>query len=126
MKRRYIRRKYAVKNPVEDATGNIVIAEYLIRYLKPTLRLVYWGLFVVFKVCVSPAFYRKIELLKRQFGWEESPIKVLEDNKPESTHRGFMWVYRHPINNLVLFDYRKGRGKSGHKERLSSFKGIIQ
>ena len=37
-----------------------------------------------------------------------------------------MWVYRHPINNLVLFDYRKGRDKSGHKERLSSFKGIIQ
>ena len=36
-----------------------------------------------------------------------------------------MWVYRHPINNLVLFDYRKGRGKSGHKERLSSFKGTI-
>ena len=37
-----------------------------------------------------------------------------------------MWVYRHPINNLVLFDYRKGRGKSGHKEQLSSFKGTIQ
>ena len=37
-----------------------------------------------------------------------------------------MWVYRHPINNLVLFDYRKGRCKSGHKEHLSSFKGTIQ
>jgi hypothetical protein len=37
-----------------------------------------------------------------------------------------MWVYRHPINNLILFDYRKGRGKSGHKERLSSFKWTIQ
>ena len=37
-----------------------------------------------------------------------------------------MWVYRHPINKLVLFDYRKGRGQSGHKERLSSFKGTIQ
>jgi len=49
----------------------------------------------------------------------------LEDNKPESTHRGFMWVYRHPINNLLLFDCRKGKCKSGYKERLSSFKGII-
>ena len=37
-----------------------------------------------------------------------------------------MWVYRHPINNLVLFDDRKGRGKSGLMERLSSFKGTIQ
>ena len=59
-------------------------------------------------------------------GIDGSPINVLEDNKPESTHRGYLWVYRHPINNLVLFDYRKGRGKIGHKERLSSFKGINQ
>ena len=59
-------------------------------------------------------------------GIDESPIKVLEDNNLESSHRGYIWVYRHPINNLVLFDYRKGRGKSGYKERLSSFKGTIQ
>jgi hypothetical protein len=59
-------------------------------------------------------------------GIDESPIKVLEDNMTELTHRDFMWVYRHPINNLILFDYRKGRGKSGHKERLSSFKWTIQ
>jgi transposase len=57
---------------------------------------------------------------------DESRIKVLEDNKPESTHRGFIWVYRHPINNLLLFDYRKGRGQSGPMERLSSFKGTFQ
>ena len=43
LKRRYIRRKYAVKNPVEDATGNIVIADLqLVRYPKPSQRLVYW------------------------------------------------------------------------------------
>ncbi len=50
----------------------------------------------------------------------------MEDNKPESSHQGYMWVYRHPINNLVLFDYRKGRGKSGLMERLGTFKGTIQ
>lgn len=37
-----------------------------------------------------------------------------------------MWVYFQPINNLVLFDYRKGRGKSGPMERLRSFKGNVQ
>ena len=43
LKRRYIRRKYAVKNPAEDATGNIVIADLqLVRYPKLLLRLVYW------------------------------------------------------------------------------------
>jgi hypothetical protein len=51
---------------------------------------------------------------------------LMEDNKPELSHQGYLWVYRHPINNLVLFDYRKGRGKSGHKERLSSFNGTVQ
>jgi transposase len=57
---------------------------------------------------------------------DESPIKVLEDNKPESSHQGYMWVYRHPINNLILFDYHKGRGKSVPMEQLSSFKGTIK
>jgi len=33
LKRRYIRRKYAVKNPVEDAKGNIVIADLTSRPL---------------------------------------------------------------------------------------------
>ena len=43
LKRRYIRRKYAVKNPVEDASGNIVIADLqLVRYPKPSQKLVYW------------------------------------------------------------------------------------
>lgn len=57
---------------------------------------------------------------------DESPIKVLKDNQPESSYQGYMWEYRHPINNLVLFDYRKGRGKRGPMERLSTFKGTIQ
>jgi hypothetical protein len=37
-----------------------------------------------------------------------------------------MWVYRNPTNHLILFDYRKGRGKSGPMERLGSFEGTIQ
>ncbi len=35
LKRRYIRRKYAVKNPVEDATGNNFIADLPQMLLKP-------------------------------------------------------------------------------------------
>ncbi len=56
LKRRYIRRKYAIKNPVEDATGNIVIADLpLVRYPKPSLRLVYWlvcGLLSLWITCL--------------------------------------------------------------------------
>lgn len=42
-----------------------------------------------------------------------------------------MWVYHAPAarrtaDNLVLFDYRKGRGSSGPKEMLAGFAGILQ
>ncbi len=57
LKRRYIRRKYAVKNPIEDATGNIVIADLqLLRYPKPTQRLVYWLICGLLSLCGSPTF----------------------------------------------------------------------
>ena len=56
LKRRYIRRKYAVKNPVEDATGNIVIADLqLVHYPKPSQKLVYWlicGLLSLWITCL--------------------------------------------------------------------------
>jgi transposase len=57
---------------------------------------------------------------------DESPIKVLQDNQPESSHQGYIWVYRNLTNHLVLFDYRKGRGKFGPMERLGSFEGTFQ
>ena len=57
---------------------------------------------------------------------DESPIKVLDKDSPGSTHQGYMWVYRNPVNGLVFFDYRKGRGMHGPKERLAGFKGLLQ
>lgn len=57
---------------------------------------------------------------------DESPIKVLDKESPGSTHQGYMWVYRNPVNGLVFFDYRKGRGAHGPKERLCDFKGLLQ
>ena len=130
LKRRYIRRKYAVKNPVEDATGNIIIADFPSRPLpkaiaEASLLAYLWSS----KFVDHLPFYRQIEMFRRQFAWElhkatlndwfsacctllqplyechskqvfetdylqidESPIKVREDNKPESSHRGYMWV----------------------------------
>ncbi|MBK8635441.1 MAG: transposase [Saprospiraceae bacterium] len=38
---------------------------------------------------------------------DESPIKVLDSDKPGSTHQGYQWVYHSPERRLVLFDYRK-------------------
>ena len=57
---------------------------------------------------------------------DESPIKVQDVDKKGKTHQGYMWVYRNPLNGLVLFDYRKGRGMHGPKERLAKFSGVLQ
>ena len=57
---------------------------------------------------------------------DESPIKVLDKDKVRSTHQGYQWVYHSPLNNLVLFNYRKGRGQHGPKEILADFQGYLQ
>lgn len=57
---------------------------------------------------------------------DESPIKVLESDKKGSAHQGYQWVYHDPVGSLVLFDYRKGRGRHGPKQLLKNYKGYLQ
>jgi transposase len=57
---------------------------------------------------------------------DESPIKVLDNDKKGSTHQGYQWVYHDPLQKLVLFNYRKGRGQHGPKELLDGYKGYVQ
>lgn len=57
---------------------------------------------------------------------DESPLKVLDRNDKNGIHKGFMWVYNAPCENLVLFDYRKGRDSSGPKEMLKDYHGLLQ
>lgn len=57
---------------------------------------------------------------------DESPIKVQDKQHKNGIHRGYMWVYNAPADNLVLFDYRKGRDQSGPKEMLKDYTGILQ
>lgn len=57
---------------------------------------------------------------------DESPIKVLDSDKKGSTHQGYQWVYHDPVQKLVLFDYRKGRGQNGPKELLADYNGYLQ
>ncbi len=57
---------------------------------------------------------------------DESPIKVMDKDKIGKTHQGYQWVYHNPLEKLVLFDYRKGRGMHGPKELLADYKGILQ
>ena len=57
---------------------------------------------------------------------DEVPIPVLSKDKPGSTHKGYHWVYRSPLDKLVVFDYQKGRSRDGPREFLKSFRGALQ
>jgi len=57
---------------------------------------------------------------------DESPIKVMDKDKIGKTHQGYQWVYHNPLQKLILFDYRKGRGMHGPKELLADYAGILQ
>lgn len=57
---------------------------------------------------------------------DESPIKVLDREKVRTTHQGYQWVYHSPLDRLVLFNYRKGRGQQGPKELLENYRGYLQ
>jgi transposase len=57
---------------------------------------------------------------------DESPLKVLDKNHKNGIHQGYMWVYNAPVDNMVLFDYQKGRDSSGPKKMLEGYSGILQ
>lgn len=57
---------------------------------------------------------------------DETPLKVLDRDHKNGIHKGYMWIYNAPVDNLVLFDYRKGRDHSGPKKMLEVYAGILQ
>jgi transposase len=57
---------------------------------------------------------------------DETPISVQTKDKPGSTHKGYHWVYYAPLEKLICFDYRKGRGRDGPEEFLEGFRGMLQ
>jgi transposase len=57
---------------------------------------------------------------------DETPIPVLDKDKPGTTHRGYHWVYYSPLDKLVCFNYQKGRGREGPKAFLEDFQGALQ
>lgn len=69
----------------------------------------------------------KKELLAQSYLMaDETPIKVLDQLKKRSTHRGYHWVYYAPQPPLVVFDYQHGRGSEGPGAFLEKYMGILQ
>lgn len=57
---------------------------------------------------------------------DETPLKVLDDDKKGSTHRGYYWVYHSSELKMVLFEYQPGRGREGPQAMLKDYKGWLQ
>lgn len=57
---------------------------------------------------------------------DETPLKVLDENKKGTAHQGYYWVYHNSIEKLVLFDYRQGRGREGPDDILKDYQGYLQ
>jgi transposase len=57
--------------------------------------------------------YESLETRVRRSSYliaDEAQIQVQTKDKPGSTHKVYHWVYYSPLDKLVCFDYRKGRG----------------
>ena len=74
-------------------------------------------LYAVHRLYVFSEIYQQID---------ESPIKVLDKDKPGSTHQGYMWVRYAPVSKSVFFEYYKSRSTHGPLNDLATFKGFIQ
>jgi transposase len=70
--------------------------------------------------------HKRLTLATAYLGADETPLKVLDEDKKGSTHRGFYWVYYNSGQKLVLFDYRPGRGRDGPDDILKDFQGYLQ
>lgn len=62
---------------------------------------------------------------------DETPLRVLDKLKsgmpPKGKcHKGYLWVYYSPVDQLVFFDYQKGRGREGPSGILEDFQGYLQ
>jgi len=70
---------------------------------------------------------QKTTLLKSSYiQADETPIPVLVKNRKGKTHKGFYWVYYDPVDKIVLFEYRTGRGREGPNEFLKKYSGVVQ
>lgn len=57
---------------------------------------------------------------------DESPIGVQGSHKKGTLHTGYQWVYRSPINRLVLFKYHHSRERKAPEAILKNFSGSLQ
>ena len=85
-----------------------------------------WAKNSLFAVTALYELHKKQTLNTGYLHADETTLKVLDEAKKGTTHLGYYWVYHNNQEKLVLFDYRKGRGREGPEEILKDFTGFLQ
>lgn len=58
---------------------------------------------------------------------DESTIPVMDKDKPGSTRKGYHWIVKSPMKNLLFFHYQQGsRSQKVVVELLHSYQGAVQ
>jgi transposase len=57
---------------------------------------------------------------------DESHFKVLSNDKPGASHKGYMWVLNSPKLKAVYFQYDKSRSNEAGKAVLEQYNGTLQ
>ena len=70
--------------------------------------------------------HKKLVLESKYLHVDETGIRVLDETKKGTSHRGFYWVYHNSKDKMVLFDYRQGRGREGPDDILKDYQGYLQ
>lgn len=70
--------------------------------------------------------HKRMTLATSYLSADETPIRVMDEDKKGTTHRGYYWVYHNSETKQVLFDYRPGRGREGPDDVLKDFQGFLQ
>jgi len=65
-------------------------------------------------------------LASNYIGADETNLKVLDPKVKGKCHQGYLWVYLAHEQNLVLFDYDRGRKYEVVGKKLANFKGYLQ
>ena len=116
---------------VDKYVDHLPINRQLLRYERMGVRIAQSTSNDWFRVTLNHLYslyevHKRVALATAYLGADETPIKVLDEDKKGSTHRGFYWVYYNSEQKLVLFDYRSGRGREGPDDILKDFQGYLQ
>lgn len=85
-----------------------------------------WVKAVLSQLCCLYEVHKQLILESNYLHADETPLKVLDENKKGTTHQGYYWVYHNSGQKIVLFDYRKGRGREGPDDILKDYQGYLQ